>query len=85
MTIAEKQSLRNLKLKELYDFNEQNAGREASIKFEDLHTNETDKNEHLAYEYLAEKGLINYQIRARNLYSAKITAYGIDYVEERLF
>jgi hypothetical protein len=34
-----------------------------------------------AYEYLSEKGLINYKIMARNMYSAKITAYGIDYIE----
>ncbi|MET3658369.1 hypothetical protein [Sporosarcina psychrophila] len=82
MEIAQRKELRIKKVKELYEFNIEHAGREATIKFEDLHTNEQDKEEHLAYEYLAEKGLISYTVRARNMYAAKITAYGIDYVED---
>jgi len=85
MNIEEKKALRNQKLKELYDFNEQNAGREAMIKYADLRNNEEEKMEHLAYEYLAQKGFINYKVfGGNNLYQAKITAYGIDYVENEL-
>ena len=85
MTVEEKKALRELKLKELYDFNEEHVGREASIKFTDLHQNEDEKKEFLAYEYLQEKGLISFKIMGgRHLYSAKINARGIDYVEENL-
>lgn len=84
MTVEEKRTLRSTKLKELYDWNELNGGREAMIKYTDLHSNEKDKEEHLAYEYLADKGLINYTIMGRNLYQAKITSYGIDEVENAM-
>lgn len=84
MDIEQRKKLRLVKLKELYDFNIQHAGREASITFEDLHTNDDDKESHLAYEYLAEKGFINYAARAKNLYTAKITAYGTDLVENEM-
>jgi hypothetical protein len=82
LEIAEKKELRIEKLKELYVFNDKNGGREATIKYEDLYSNEQDKQEHLAHEYLADKGLITYRILARNTYHAKITSYGIDHVEE---
>jgi hypothetical protein len=81
MEIKERKQLRLAKLKELYDFNINHAGRDAQISYQDLRDNKEDKEEHLAYEYLTEKGLINYKIMARNMYSAKITAYGIDYIE----
>ena len=84
MTVAEKRALRDQKLKDLYELNEKNAGREVNIKYTDLNENEDNKKEHLAFEYLLEKGLIAYKIRGRNLYTAKITAYGIDYVESNL-
>jgi hypothetical protein len=81
MNFEEKKALRNKKLKELYDFNEEHAGREAQVKYTDLYENEEDKKEHLALEYLNDKGLITYKIRGRNTYSAKITSYGIDFIE----
>lgn len=85
MTVEEKKALREQKLKELYDFNENNPGREAGVKFTDLQGNEEDKKEYLAYEYLQEKGLISFKIMGgRNLYTAKINVRGIDYVEENL-
>lgn len=83
MEVAEKKALREQKLKELYDYNEQHGGRECHIRYEDLYENEQDKQNHLAYEYLADKRLINYKILARNYYQAKITSYGIDYVESK--
>ncbi|MGG3798973.1 hypothetical protein [Metabacillus fastidiosus] len=84
MEIAEKKELRTLKLKELYEWNDKHGGREANIRFTDLRTNEDEKQEHLAYEYLADKGLINYKILGNNYYMAKITSYGIDYVENEI-
>lgn len=82
MNVAEKKDLRKMKLSELYDHNENTGGRDAHIKFNDLTSDEKDKQEHLAYEYLANKGLINYKIRGRNMYIAKITSDGIDFIEE---
>jgi hypothetical protein len=82
--VKERKGLRIKKLKELYDFNFEHGGRDAQIKYEDLYNNSDDKEEHIAMEYLAEKGFINYKVMARNMYTAKITAYGIDYVENEL-
>jgi hypothetical protein len=84
MEIAEKKALRLEKLRSLYDHNEKHGGREAHIKYDDLHSNEEDKVNHLAYEYLEDKGLINYKILGRNYYQAKITSRGIDFVESEM-
>jgi hypothetical protein len=81
MKTAEKKALRNLKLQELYDYNEQTGGRDVQLRFDDLSTNEKDKQEHLACEYLNDKGLIYYKILGRNYYQAKITSNGIDVIE----
>jgi hypothetical protein len=84
MKVEEKKAFREQKLKELYDLNEKNAGREVHVRYTDLHNNEKDKQEHLALEYLADKGLITYKMLARNYYMAKITSFGIDYVESQI-
>ncbi|MFE4239835.1 hypothetical protein [Peribacillus butanolivorans] len=63
---------------ELYDHNEKSGGRVAGIKYTDLYENDNDKQEHLVYEYLHDKGLIDYKILGRNTYQAKITPRGID-------
>jgi len=83
MNVAEKKDLRKMKLSELYNHNEKTGGRDAHIRFSDLTSNEENKQEHLAYEYLAYKGLIHYKINANNnYYLAKITSYGIDLIED---
>lgn len=82
MEAVEKQALRTEKLNDLYNHNDQTGGREKHIRYMDLYSNEQEKQEHLAYEYLADKGLIHYKILAANYYTAKITSYGIDLAEE---
>ncbi|PJN90975.1 hypothetical protein [Bacillus sp. mrc49] len=82
MTVEQKKALREEKLQALYDHNEKAGGRPAGIKYTDLYENEEDKQEHLAYEYLHDKGLIDYKILGRNTYHAKITSRGIDRIEE---
>lgn len=82
MKVEEKKQLREELLKELYDWHHERAGREVIITFNDLHNNEDDKKKHLAYLYLSEKGLIEYKVFSKDRYSARISVYGIDYIEE---
>ncbi|WP_142383604.1 hypothetical protein [Bacillus sp. V5-8f] len=83
MEVAEKKVLREQKLQELYDHNEKNGGREATIRYNNLRENEGEKQEHLAYEYLADKELVNYKIFGKNYCRAKITSRGIDEIESK--
>ena len=82
MTIDEKRELRLTLLKELYDYNEETGGYKV-IDLNDPMTKE-DKNRFLAYEYLEDKGLIQFKPYHESAYIAKINSYGIDHVEEVL-
>lgn len=59
----------------------QTGGRDVQLRFDDFSTNEKDKQEHLVYEYLNDKGLVYYKILDRNFYQAKITSDGIELIE----
>lgn len=69
-------------LKELYDHNEETGGEEKEIPIDTL-TNEEDKKIFLAYEYLDDKGLISFKPLHKLAYEAKITSYGIDFIEKQ--
>ncbi|PIC65349.1 hypothetical protein CSV79_01635 [Sporosarcina sp. P13] len=83
MNIQEKKELRNQLLKGLYDWNEQSAGRPKQITVS-MPMTEDEKKNHLAYEYIRDKSYIDYSSKASTLFFAKITAYGIDKIEEEL-
>ena len=83
MTINEKQELRMNLLKELYEYNEKTGGNEKQIP-RNVPMKDEDKDVILAYEYLEGKGLISFKLLHKSAFVAKISAHGIDYVEEML-
>ena len=83
MTIKEKQELRMSLLKDLYDHNEATGGSEKQVP-RNVPMDDDDKEIVLAYEYLDGKGLISFKNFHKTAFKAKITSYGIDYVEEML-
>lgn len=83
MTIDEKKELRMNLLKELYDYNEKTGGHEKQVP-RNVPMKDEDKDMILAYEYLEGKGWISFKPFHKSAYVAKISAYGIDYVEEML-
>ncbi|PRT27732.1 hypothetical protein [Bacillus wiedmannii] len=81
MSFEERRMLREKLIRELYSDYFENAGQEVLIRL-NLDDKE-DRENHLAYQYLEEKGLIYYRpISKDGGYGVKINAHGIDYVEK---
>ncbi|MDP7980468.1 hypothetical protein [Bacillus multifaciens] len=80
LTLNKRKTLRENLLKELYDYHLKSGG-EALYIYLDVYVSEEDKEKHVAYEYLNDKGLIEYKSFSKDKYMAKITSYGIDTVE----
>ncbi|HDX9640906.1 TPA: hypothetical protein ACGXMH_005025 [Bacillus mobilis] len=81
MNFEERRFLREKLIRDLYNDYFENAGREEMrrVNFDDRE----EKERHLAYKYLEEKGLINYRpISKDGIYGIRINAHGIDYVEK---
>jgi hypothetical protein len=80
MEVATRQELRNRLLNELYEHHFDKGGRE--VQFDIKENDEENKEQLLALEYLAGKGLIDFKRFHKGAYIGKITSYGIDFVEQ---
>lgn len=78
MNHEERKSLRDELLQQLYDFYFEH-GRAKQVMLKELNE---DIERKLAYQYLTDKGLVAMHATGGTLYQFKITAEGIDYVEE---
>lgn len=78
-SIKERKKLRNKILFDLYDFYFENGGEEKNINVNDTQKNPEDR---LAFRYLSEMGLINFEPRVGNRVALIIKAKGITYVEK---
>ncbi|AFL99506.1 hypothetical protein Desde_1074 [Desulfitobacterium dehalogenans ATCC 51507] len=80
MNIEERKTFRLKLLKELYNHHFKSNGTQKQLDKRDL-AKEIEKQ--LAYEYLAEKGLITIKQSAGAQFSCKVTALGIDLIESQ--
>jgi hypothetical protein len=78
--ILDRQILRNELLQDLYDYFFNNKGRSFRTSRDEL---EMEIEKGLAYDYLAEKGLITMSFPGGRQIEMRITAYGIDQIEGR--